>query len=182
MRVVGGKYKGRRFQPPKKFPSRPTTDFAKEALFNILENRFDLDEASVLDLFAGTGNISLEFISHGTKSVLSIDKHPLCHKFILNTLTDLGTTNWYCLKKDVFTFCSECNEKFDIIFADPPYGLKGVNALPELIFEHDLLAPEGLLIIEHGKEQQFGNKTHFVELRKYGGVHFSFFEVSDKSA
>lgn len=175
MRVVGGKYRGRRFSPPKKFPSRPTTDFAKEALFNILVNRLDLEECRVLDLFAGTGNISLEFISRGAKNVLSVDNHRVSHRYMLDTQEQMGDENWQIIRRDAFAFCAESTTSFDLIFADPPFGLKGIDQLVDTIMESGILSEGGLFILEHGQENDFQKKPQFEEIRKYGGVNFSFF-------
>ena len=177
MRVVGGKYKGRRFSPPKKFPSRPTTDFAKEALFNILQNRLDWEDCDVLDLFAGTGNISLEFISRGAKSVISVDNHRISHQFIRKTQSEFGDDNWMVLRKDAFAYCEESTASFDLIIADPPFGLNGIEEMIDQILSSKLLKDGGLLIVEHGQENNFENRTHFQEIRKYGGVNFSFFSI-----
>lgn len=176
MRVIGGKYKGKRFVPPKNFPSRPTTDFAKEALFNILENRITIDELDVLDLYAGTGSISLEFLSREAKSVTSIDNHFVSYKFIRKTQEEVDLKNWHVKKTECSKFLEETPLKFDLIFADPPYDLKGVIELPEIIFGRNILRQNGLLIIEHGRENNFEKNIHFREVRNYGGVHFSFFE------
>lgn len=176
MRVIGGKYKGKRFAPPKNFPSRPTTDFAKEALFNILENRISIDEIDVLDLYAGTGSISLEFLSRNAKSVTSIDNHFVSYKFIRKTQEELNAPNWNVKKTEAVHFLEQTPLKFDLIFADPPFDLKGVIELPEIIFSRKILRKNGLLIIEHGRENNFEKTTNFREVRNYGGVHFSFFE------
>ncbi len=176
MRVISGKYRGKRFNPPKKFPSRPTTDQAKEALFNIVSNQYDLEECKVLDLFAGTGSISLEFLSRGCQEVLSVDKHPVSIRFINSMQKDTQDDNWSVLRKEVFSFLENHEAKYDIIFADPPFGLKGGLSLPELVFEKQLLKEDGMLIIEHGRETDFSHITQFKDIRKYGGVNFSFFE------
>ncbi|MFK8037095.1 MAG: 16S rRNA (guanine(966)-N(2))-methyltransferase RsmD [Crocinitomicaceae bacterium] len=177
MRVIRGKYRSRRFSPPKNFPSRPTTDFAKESLFNILENRIELDGLDVLDLFAGTGNISLEFLSRGAESVLSIDQNYPAYKYMKTTQHELNEGGWQILKQDVFKFVPKINQKYSLIFADPPFGLKGVNSIPDLIFDNEILKPDGDLIIEHGQETDFSNHPKFIEIRKYGGVNFSFFNL-----
>lgn len=177
MRVVSGKYKGKRFAPPKNFPSRPTTDFAKEALFNILINRFDFEDLEVLDLFAGTGSISLEFLSRDAKRVTSVDNHTVSVKFLDKMSKELNDPNWSILKKDCFEFLESANSKYDLIFADPPFDLKGVSSIPDLVFGKSLLNESGLLIIEHGRENAFEGVTQFREMRNYGGVRFSFFEV-----
>lgn len=176
MRVISGKYKGKRFDPPRNFPSRPTTDFAKEALFNILENRYDLEELNVLDLFAGTGNISLEFISRDANTVLSVDNHGVSCKFLQSMKTAVNADNWTILKKDAFQFLAETTTKFDLIFADPPFALSGQSNIAKLVFERALLNENGTLIIEHGRENAFETITQFKEIRNYGGVCFSFFE------
>ena len=176
MRVIRGKYKSRRFSPPKNFPSRPTTDFAKESLFNIVENRIDLEGISVLDLFAGTGNISLEFLSRGVEQVLSIDSHYVSYKFMKKTQFELEEKTWTILKQDVFKFIPKLEKTFDLVFADPPFGLKHVETLPDLILSNNILAEDGVLIIEHGKETDFSLHANFSEIRKYGGVNFSFFK------
>jgi len=175
MRVVSGKYKSRRFSPPKNFPSRPTTDSAKEGLFNILTNRLDFEDAEVLDLFAGTGNISLEFLSRGAKSVLSIDSHFVSFKFMKKSMHEVGAENWKVIKNDVFKYVPKLDREFDIVFADPPFGLENIYDIPVLVLESTLLKDDGLLIIEHGRETDFSKKPHFENMRNYGGVNFSFF-------
>lgn len=177
MRIIGGEYKSRRFSPPKNFPSRPTTDFAKEALFNILENKIDFEDTKVLDLFAGTGNISVEFLSRGSKDVLSIDSNFISFKFMKKTFYDLAEPKWKILKQDVFKFIPKLELKFDLIFADPPFGLKGVEDLPDIIFKNEILIEDGILIIEHGRETNYEEHPNFHEIRKYGGVNFSFFYI-----
>jgi len=179
VRVIGGKYKGKRFVPPKNFPSRPTTDFAKEALFNILENRYDFDELEVLDLFSGTGSIGLEFLSRGVKNVISIDNHSISCKFLKTSQESLNEKNWQIRKQDAAQFLKQTALKFDIIFADPPYEMKGSEELAKIVFERNLLNQNGILILEHGKQSNFEKITQFKELRNYGGVHFSFFEQTD---
>jgi 16S rRNA (guanine(966)-N(2))-methyltransferase RsmD len=175
VRVVSGKYRGKRFSPPKKFPSRPTTDFAKEALFNILENRLDWEDIKVLDLFAGTGNISIEFLSRGVAQVLSIEAHSVCVRHMHKLNAELNDDNWSIMRRDAFRYVEEANLAYDLIFADPPFGLKNVDTLPDLVFEHEKLAEDGLLIIEHGKENDFTSHPRFEDVRGYGGVFFSFF-------
>lgn len=178
MRIVSGKYKGKRLTAPKKLPVRPTTDMAKEALFNILNNRFYFDELNVLDLFAGTGNISYEFASRGTEKITAVDGHQGCVKYISKTAQELGFPI-STIKSDVYQFLKGSPEKFDLIFADPPYGfdteqfLKIVN----LVFERELLPSEGLLVIEHSEQTDLSGHPKFSEQRKYGGSIFSFFEV-----
>ncbi|MFK8045928.1 MAG: 16S rRNA (guanine(966)-N(2))-methyltransferase RsmD [Crocinitomicaceae bacterium] len=178
MRVIRGKYRSRRFSPPKNFPSRPTTDYAKESLFNILENRIEIEGLDVLDLFAGTGNISLEFLSRGAEAVTSIDQNYAAYKYMKTTQHELEEKGWTILKQDVFKMIKKIEVSYALIFADPPYGLKGVKGLPSAILENNLLKPDGDLIIEHGQETDFTNHPNFIEERKYGGVNFSFFNLA----
>jgi 16S rRNA (guanine(966)-N(2))-methyltransferase RsmD len=175
VRIISGKYKGNKFNPPKNFPSRPTTDFAKEALFNIIENEWDLEGVAVLDLFAGTGNISLEFLSRGAKTVLSVDHHFVSYKFMKQTKNAMNIDNWLILKNDVFSFVPKIDKEYDIIFADPPFGLERILELPDLIFDAKIINSNSTIIIEHGKETDFSKQTNFDSTRNYGGVHFSFF-------
>ncbi|MBK7129802.1 MAG: 16S rRNA (guanine(966)-N(2))-methyltransferase RsmD [Crocinitomicaceae bacterium] len=176
MRVISGKYKGRRFSPPRNFPSRPTTDFAKSALFNILNNQFDFETCKVLDLFSGTGSIALECISRGALNVTSVDNHTVSVKFLNKMRAELNEKNWHIHKGDAFEFLKHESNKYDIIFADPPFAMQGQQLIAAMVFEKQLLNPDGLLIIEHGRENSFENITQFKEMRNYGGVQFSFFE------
>lgn len=176
MRIVSGKYKGRLIKPPKNFKARPTTDFAKENLFNILNNNFDFSELSVLDLFSGTGSISYEFASRECVSVVSIESNFKHQIFIRKTIEELGLSNIKTIKSDAFRYVKFCKDKFDIIFADPPYDLKDIEKIPGYIFEHQILNNGGWLIVEHGDKTNFGRHPAFIELRKYGGVNFSIFE------
>lgn len=176
MRIVSGTYKGRLITPPKNFRARPTTDFAKENLFNILSNTFDFSELDVLDLFSGTGSISYEFASRGCKSVVSIESNFKHQLFIKKTIEVLGLENVQSIKSDAFRYVKSCPNKFDIVFADPPYDLKEMESIPDFIFEQNILKPEGWLILEHGDKTDFGRHKYFKEVRKYGGVNFSIFE------
>ena len=178
MRIIRGKYRSRRFSPPKNFPSRPTTDYAKESLFNILENRIEIEGLDVLDLFAGTGNISLEFLSRGAETVISIDQNYAAYKYMKTTHHELEEAGWKILKQDVFKMIPKLDQSFSLIFADPPFGLKGVLELPSLILANNLLKEDGDLIIEHGQETDFSAHPNFREIRKYGGVNFSFFNLA----
>ncbi|MCK5169516.1 MAG: RsmD family RNA methyltransferase, partial [Bacteroidales bacterium] len=175
MRIVSGKYKGRRINPPKNFRARPTTDFAKENLFNILNNNFDFAELSVLDLFSGTGSISYEFASRGCISVISVESNFKHHAFIKKTVEELGFNQIRAIKSNAFIYLKSCRDKFDIIFADPPYDLKEIESIPDFIFKFQILNKEGWLIVEHGDKTSFNKHAGFVELRKYGGVNFSIF-------
>ena len=176
MRVISGKYKRRTFDVPRTFKARPTTDFAKENLFNVLTNLIDFDECSnVLDLFAGTGSISLEFVSRGCDRVISIEREPSHHTFIYKVKEQLDETNWIPLRADVFRYIEKCHDTFDLIFADPPYALTRLAELPDLILEKGMLSENGLLILEHGKDHSFAEHPRFEQERVYGSVHFSFF-------
>lgn len=176
MRIISGKYKGRRIQPPRKFHSRPTTDMAKEGLFNILESKFYWEGKEVLDLFAGTGNVSVEFLSRGVQEVLSVDQHDLSIRHMNKVQDQLEIENWSILKKDVFKFIEHCHRMFDIVFADPPFAMKQTATIPDVIFEAGILKEEGTLILEHGQENEFKNHSKLKDSRRYGGVYFSFFE------
>lgn len=176
MRVISGKYKRRTFEVPRTFKARPTTDFAKENLFNVLTNLIDFEECSnVLDLFAGTGSISLEFVSRGCLRVISVEREASHHTFIYKVKEQLKEEGWLPLRTDVFRYINKCHETFDLIFADPPYALDRLSELPDLVFDKEMLAPDGLFILEHGKDHNFAHHSHFIQERVYGSVHFSFF-------
>ena len=177
MRIISGKYKGKRLIAPKKLPVRPTTDFAKEALFNILNNKIDFSESSLLDLFSGTGNISFEFGSRGTENITAVDAHFGCIKFI-NTTSEELDLNIKTIKSDVFKYLEKTNHKYDLIFADPPYEfeLELFEKIVNLVFKNDLLNDEGMLIVEHSKQTNLSDHTQFNYSKKYGGNMFSFFE------
>ncbi|PWK17145.1 RsmD family RNA methyltransferase [Xanthomarina spongicola] len=178
MRIVSGQFKGRRITAPKKLPVRPTTDMAKEALFNILNNQYYFDEISVLDLFAGTGNISYEFASRGTKNITSVDQDYGCIKFINETATSFGMSI-QTIKSDVFKFLEKNILKATIIFADPPYGfsIEDFSKIPELVFQNNLLEEDGVLIVEHSKHTDLSNLENYSHSKGYGGNMFSFFEL-----
>ncbi len=175
MRIISGQFKGRRFFPPSNLPVRPTTDQAKESLFNVLSNELDFSTVSVLDLFAGTGNISLEFISRGVKKVISVDANEHCVSFHKKMKESLELKNYFPYKNDVFRAIHSVKESFDVVFADPPYQMKNINDLANVLLEANLLNPGGILIIEHGKDTVYEHPK-LRETRKYGNVHFSFFE------
>lgn len=176
MRIISGKYKGKRLIAPKKLPVRPTADMQKEALFNILRNNYDFINLRVLDLFSGTGNIAYEFASRGTDDITAVDAHHACIKFIAETSKDLEFSI-ACFKSDVFKYLKKTEQKFDVIFADPPYQMPLANfeRIPELVFERDLLTEEGILIIEHASQTDLALLPFFKEKRKYGSSVFSFF-------
>ena len=208
MRIISGTYGGRRLMPPKNITARPTTDFAKESLFNLLTNRMDFDGVDMLDLFAGTGGIGLEFVSRGAREVTAVEMAHTQQNFIISTCKQLGITNLRVVRGDVFKYIAVCHLQFDFIFADPPYALPALPALPDLIFginprtgeplssrifptsgitpasplpagvstpTRSLLKPDGLFVLEHGKDYDFTSHPHFADHRTYGSVNFSFF-------
>ncbi len=178
MRIITGIYKGRRFDIPRSFKARPTTDFAKENLFNVLTGYIDLDGARALDLFAGTGSISLEFLSRGCSQVVSVELDRDHYTFIRQCVEKLGSDKSMVIRGDVFKFVKSCHQQFDIIFADPPYALEKLPEIPDLVFSRNLLADGGLFVFEHGKQNDFSGHPHFVEHRSYGSVNFSIFRAS----
>lgn len=177
MRVITGIYKGRRFEIPRTFKARPTTDFAKENIFNVINGYLDFDDCTALDLFAGTGSISLELLSRGCSQVVSVEADKEHHAFIRQCLQKIGATNCVPVRGDVFRFMKSCHTQFDLIFADPPYTLERLPEVPALIFDNNLLKPGGLLVFEHGKHNDFSDNEHFVEHRAYGSVNFSLFRL-----
>lgn len=178
MRIIGGQHKGRRFYPPKFFKARPTTDFAKESLFNLINNELDLEGARVLDLFSGTGSISYEFMSRGCEHVCSVDVSSKYLGFIKQTAEAINKEKKviYTIKADVLKFLSKHDLDYDIIFADPPYDLKDIDKIPLLIFANQTLKKDSLVIIEHSSATDFSGHPNFSSLRKYGKVNFSFFK------
>ena len=180
MRIISGTNKGKRLIAPKKLPVRPTTDMAKEALFNILNNNFQFSQLSILDLFSGTGNIAYEFASRGSKEITAVDANYDCVKFIKKTAQELDF-NITTIKSDVFKFLEKAYVKADIIFADPPYDFdeKEFLKIPEIVFEKNLLNQNGQLIIEHSKHTNLSSFPNFMEERRYGGSVFSFFQNAE---
>ncbi len=181
MRIISGKYKGRRIQAPKKLPVRPTTDMAKEALFNVLNNNFNFSGLRVLELFAGTGNISYEFASRGSAPITSVDGDFGCVSFIKKTATEFDF-DITALKSDVFAYLQRSKNSYDIIFADPPYHLtqNDFEKIVTLIFDNEILDEEGMLIIEHSKDTSLEHMIHFSFAKRYGGTVFSFFEFEEE--
>ena len=191
MRIITGKYKGRHFDIPRTFKARPTTDFAKENIFNVLVQYVDFEGAQALDLFSGTGSISLELLSRGCSQVVSVELDRDHHRFIRECINSLspnpspnreGSTDHegtppkiLPIRGDVFRFLKSCKQQYDFIFADPPYALKELPQIPDLIFEKQLLKPDGIFVFEHGKDYDFSQHPHFVEHRSYGSVNFSLF-------
>ncbi len=175
MRVITGKYKGRHFDVPHTFKARPTTDFAKENIFNVLTGRIDFEGARCLDLFAGTGGISLELLSRGAAEVVSVEADRAHMAFIRACMAKLGETNSRLVCGDVFRFVKTCKTRFDFIFADPPYTLPTLDKLPTAVLDGGLLDAGGVFVLEHGKLHDFSHNERFCELRRYGSVHFSIF-------
>lgn len=176
MRIIGGILKGLRLNPPTNLPVRPTTDMAKEALFNILLNKIEFEGIKVLDLFCGTGNISLEFASRGASEVISVDRSMQCIKYVNEVSKQHKLTQIKTFKADVLKYLQIETDQYYVIFADPPYDLNQIPEIPKIIFDKNLLLPGGLLIVEHQSLQNLSNHPAFVEQRKYGHSSFSFFE------
>lgn len=175
MRIISGKYKGKRLFPPTSLPVRPTTDFAKEGLFNILNNLIDFEETKALDLFAGTGNITYELASRGCPSITAVDVNFRCVKYITETAQILGMDAVQTVKSEVFSFIENRADKYDFIFADPPYDMPKADILPDLIFENLILKEGGLLVFEHSSKKNYNEHPRLVDFRSYGNVGFSFF-------
>ncbi|MBP3219916.1 MAG: 16S rRNA (guanine(966)-N(2))-methyltransferase RsmD [Prevotella sp.] len=183
MRIITGKYKGRHFDIPRSFKARPTTDFAKENIFNVLNGYIDFEDATALDLFAGTGSISLELLSRGCSQVVSVEMDRDHHRFISECMKKLlgdGQHTCQVIRGDVFRFVKSCHLQFDFIFADPPYALEQLPKIPDLIFEKELLKEDGVFVFEHGKQNDFSAHPNFVEHRQYGSVNFSIFTAKAK--
>ena len=182
MRIIGGSLKGKTILPPNNYQARPTTDFAKEGLFNILINEFDIEEISVLDLFSGTGSISMEFASRGCTDIVSIEMNPLHTRFIKQCLTQFKIKGMQVVRHNVFDFLEICTKSFDIVFADPPYSIEGLDTIPDRVFDEskNIVKNGGYLILEHPGNYNFENHPLFVKERKYGNVHFSFFKKEEE--
>lgn len=176
MRIITGIYKGRHFDIPRTFKARPTTDFAKENIFNVLNGYLDFEDAAALDLFSGTGSISLEMLSRGCRLVVSVEMDRDHARFIAECMKKIGTNDNILIKGDVFRFVKRCHQQFDLIFADPPYALETLPQLPDLILDGGLLKEGGVFVFEHGKTHDFSAHPRFVEHRSYGSVNFSLFQ------
>ena len=177
MRIIGGKHKGKTILAPKGLPVRPTTDFAKESLFNILNNHLDFENVKLLELFAGTGNIGYEFASRGCTSITSVDLNFQCIQFIKKTNQQLAFNN-KVIRSDAFRYIKSTKEKYNLIFADPPYNSDNIQEIPTIIFSQNLLENNGILIIEHDKYTDFSEHKFFKNVRHYGRVMFSFFNFN----
>ena len=176
MRIITGIYKGRHFDIPRSFKARPTTDFAKENIFNVMSGYMDFEGATALDLFSGTGSISLELLSRGCERVVSVELDRDHHRFISECLKKLDTQACLPLRGDVFRFIKSCRQQFDFIFADPPYALKELPQIPDLVLDKGLLKEGGVFVFEHGKNYDFSQHPRFVEHRNYGSVNFTLFQ------
>jgi 16S rRNA (guanine966-N2)-methyltransferase len=176
MRIIGGEHGRRRINPPANMPhTRPTTDVAKEGLFNVISNKLDIEELKTLDLFGGTGSISYELASRGANDLTIIEKDPRMYEFIKNTAAALKLENFKVLKMDVFKFIDQCPDKFDFIFAGPPYALGNINDLPKLIFEKHLLNAKGWFVLEHTPRNDYKKFPYYATERNYGTTMFSIF-------
>ena len=182
MRIIRGKYGRRRFDVPTNITARPTTDFARENIFNVLENLIDLDGAVALDLFAGTGAISFEFLSRECESVTSVEKSHTQYNFIRKVREQLNVQNMTLIKGDVFRFVDTCKQKFDVIFADPPYNLPNFGEIPEKILASEMLKEGTIFIMEHSKDYDFSHLPHFYQHRNYGSVNFSIFIIENEQS
>jgi 16S rRNA (guanine(966)-N(2))-methyltransferase RsmD len=177
LRIIGGKYRGRRIEPPSNLRARPTTDFAREGLFNILANRIDFEEVKVLDLFSGTGSISYEFASRGAQLIHLVEKDTKHIAGINRIIKDVGMENIRPIHIDVRTYLRTCRVKYDVVFADPPYDLPWLRELPDLVTTAGIISETGFFILEHPRELSFTGHKLFFEHRNYGGVNFSFFHA-----
>ncbi len=176
MRIIGGLLRGKKIDPPAGYKARPTTDFAREGLFNVLGNEYEFEDLKVLDLFGGTGAVAFEFASRGASMVYSVEMARENASFIKTEAKRLGLDNVTMVRDNVFDFLDICREKFDIIFADPPYAMEGLESIPDKIFARDILHPGCYFILEHGDEHSFTSHPRFKKEKRYGRVHFSFFE------
>ncbi len=176
MRIIGGRYRGKSINPPTNFRARPTTDFAKEALFNIIYNSFNFENIDVLDLFSGTGSISYEFCSRGVKSLVAVESNFQNAGFIEKQFNNMGFEQAKIVKSDVFRYINTCKNKYDIVFADPPYKLDKIENIYHSVFNANILSDTSFLIIEHSHINDFSDFEHFLMEKKYGNVHFSFFD------
>lgn len=175
MRIISGELKGRRFQAPDTLPARPTTDAAKESLFNILGNHLDWEDLDVLDLFAGIGSISLEFVSRGARNVHAVDSHAGCARFIQSMAQKFQMDNLHVFRQDAFDYLKRSRFSYNLIFADPPYQLENIAAIPDIVLNAGCLVKDGFFILEHSDKYHFEQDPRCIEERRYGKVHFSFF-------
>lgn len=181
MRIIGGSFKSMRFNPPANIPTRPTTDMAKEGLFNMLNNYFNFDNVKFLDLFGGTGSISYEFSSRGCTDITNVERFPKCAQFIQKTALDMKMEGFKSLQMDVFAYIEMCHEKFDIIFAGPPYALENMDSIPDLIIQKNLIDGEGWFVMEHNPNHHYDEHPNFLLKKNYGSTIFSVFTNAGKS-
>ena len=179
MRIITGRYKGRRFDIPRTFKARPTTDFAKENIFNVINGYTDWEETTALDLFAGTGSISYEFVSRGARSVTGIEMNTKQIDFIKRTCTRLKIDNLHVYRSDVFKYIAKCSERYDVVFADPPYQMNNIDELLAAVVGNSLLTDDSIFILEHNRHHSFADHPNLIDSRKYGNVHFSLFRAMD---
>lgn len=177
MRIISGRYKGKIISAPPHLPARPTTDFAKTGLFNMLSNRIAFDKIAVLDLFCGTGNISCEFFSRGTEKISCVDNNRQCANFISSTFKQLNASNVVVFCEEAFSFLKKNNARFDIIFSDPPFDFNEYEKLIDAVVEEKNMPGEGIFVLEHQSKISFSGHSNFTEERKYGNVKFSFFKL-----
>lgn len=179
MRIVGGRNRRRNILPPPNFRARPTTDFAKENLFNVINNYFDFEGLEVLDLFSGTGSISYEFASRDAARVVSVEMNPVHHKFIQDMARELKYPQLTAIRTNAFVYLKSIKDDFDIIFADPPYDMEGIETIPDLVFSNNLLRKHGWFILEHSADKDFETHPLFRQKRHYGSVNFSIFSFEE---
>jgi len=176
MRIISGKYRGRIINPPRNLRARPTTDFAKENLFNVLSNIVDFEQCDVLDLFAGTGSMSYEFVSRGAREVVSVELNPVHFDFIRSTAAQWGMKELHAVKANAFLYVKNCRRIFDLIFSDAPYDLEGSERIVDMVLDGGLLRQGGVFVFEHSKSKDFSAHPNFWQIRSYGSVQFSFFK------
>jgi|SRR5690606_34570868 len=178
MRIIGGRHGGRKFHPPAKIPARPTTDVAKEGLFNTLQHSLDFDTLKTLDIFGGTGSISYELASRGARDLTVVERDRKTVQFIRNTVDTLGFSNFKVISSDVFKFLQHCQEQYHFIFAGPPYALQAIDSIPLLIFDQNLLLPGGIFVLEHTPRNHYEQHPNFEKVKNYGTTLFSFFRAA----
>ena len=182
MRIIRGKFGRRRFDVPANITARPTTDFARENIYNVLENIVDFEGKDALDLFAGTGAVSFEFLSRECRSVTAVERAPTQQRFIQKVADELGTDNFTLVRGDALRFIANCPRRFDIVFADPPYDMKGFGEIPSKILSSRLVGPGSIVIVEHSRSYDFSALPGFSEHRVYGSVNFSIFRIESEDS
>ena len=182
MRIIRGKFGRRRFDVPANITARPTTDFARENIFNVLENIVDFEGKDALDLFAGTGAVSFEFLSRECRSVTAVERAPTQQRFIQKVADELGTDNFTLVRGDALRFIANCPRRFEIVFADPPYDMKGFGEIPSKILSSRLVGPGSIVIVEHSRSYDFSALPGFSEHRVYGSVNFSIFRIESEDS